>query len=113
MCDHVLKKKRANGNQWRKDRGRDVLSNLQRFEYADYLTPMVLLSLNTGLRRGELLSLQWNDINFASAILTVSGAPAKSGKTRHIPLNIVALQALQCWRKINVFDGYVFTHFYK
>jgi integrase len=48
---------------------------------------MVLLAINTGMRRGELFNLTWNDINFSVRILTVSGTVAKSGKTRDIPLN--------------------------
>src|SRR5579872_1473194 len=108
--DNELKEKRKSGNQWRKERGYDCFPDLHRFVFADYLSPMVLVSLNTGLRRGELFSLTWNDIDFARANLTVKGDTAKSGKTRHIPLNAIALQALKDWRQINETEELVFSN---
>ncbi len=40
--------------------------------------PFVLLGLNTGLRRGELLGLMWSDIDFKNGVLTVSRTVARS-----------------------------------
>jgi integrase len=54
---------------------------------------MVVLSLNTGLRRGEVFSLTWNSVNFQTKTLT-EGATAKSGQTQPMPLNDEALNAL-------------------
>ena len=49
------------------------------------------------MRRGELFNLKWADVNFVGKIVTVVGATAKSGKTRHLPLNDEALYTLQQW----------------
>jgi integrase len=84
-------------NQWRSERGYDAYPGFGVF--TDHLKPMVLLALNTGMRQGELFNLKWEDVNFAGRILTVVGAMAKSGKTRHIPLNDEALLVLCCWYK--------------
>jgi len=60
---------------------------------------MFLVSINTGIRQGELFNLCWNDINFERAILTINGSNSKSGKTRYIPLNSEALSTLKNWYK--------------
>ena len=69
--------------------------------FADYLRPMTLLALNSGLRRGELLALEWSDVHFQSKLLTVTAATAKSGQTRRIPLNGEALNVLSSWHAQN------------
>lgn len=62
---------------------------------------MILVALRTGMRFGELLGLEWIDINWDQRILTVRqslvrgvlGTP-KSGKIRHVPLTDDALRGL-------------------
>jgi integrase len=88
---------RDSANAWRAARAYPLLPPVR-----DRLRPMVLVSLHTGLRRGELLSLTWQDIDIGRAMLTVRGEGAKSGTTRHIPLNAVALQALKDWQHSGV-----------
>jgi len=94
-----IKKQRNDGNSWRETRGHALLPSLNNIIFCDHLQPMILLSINTGIRQGELFSLKWENINFDRAILTIDGANAKSRKTRHIPLNNEALQTLRHWRK--------------
>lgn len=90
---------RDSANQWRADRNKELLPDLRQVPYSDHLKPLVLLSLNTGMRRGELFDLNWHDINLDHKVLTVGGATAKSGQTRHIPLNREALGVLQQWKQ--------------
>ncbi|MFT6902337.1 MAG: integrase [Colwellia sp.] len=73
-----------------------------------FLEVIVLLAMNTGIRKGELLSLQWHDINFDNKILTVDFENAKSGNTRHLPLNTEAFNGLIQWQNLSGIEGYVF-----
>ncbi|HEY6457344.1 MAG TPA: site-specific integrase [Steroidobacteraceae bacterium] len=70
-----------------------------RIHFGDHLTPAVLLSMNTGLRRGEVLKLRWSSVDFNRRLLTVEGRNAKNRQTRHVPLNEEAMNVLRRWRE--------------
>ena len=70
------------------------------------LAAIVTLSLHTGLRRGEIFNLQWADVDFKRKQLTIRAAGTKTGKARHIPLNVTAYETLKNWGKGK--GGYVF-----
>jgi integrase len=106
--DTLLKAARARGNAWRRQRGYAEMPSLYSNVYGDHLMPMVLLSLNTGVRRGELFNLRWRDVNFNTKTLTVRGETAKSGQTRHIPLNTEACHVLKHWHRQPSDDGFLF-----
>ncbi len=94
-----LRAERDSGNAWKKARGYELLPDLKKLAYADYLKPIVILARNTGMRRGEILSLTWADVNFESRLITIKGTVSKSKRTRHIPLNSCSLNLLKQWRK--------------
>jgi integrase len=105
--DLEMQNRRACGNNRRQRRHERVLLPLTHF--GDHLTPAVLLSMNTGLRRGEVLKLRWGSVDFNRRLLTVEGRNAKSRQTRHVPLNEEALSVLRRWREqsatgMRVFD---------
>ena len=101
--------RRDRSNEHRASRGYNLLPALPARGYRDHLTPMVLLALNTGLRRGELVALEWTDINIDKKSLHVRAAAAKSGKSRHVPLNKDAVAVLTRWRKQQGREGAVFN----
>ena len=79
-----------------------------------YLKPMVILSINTGMRRGEVFNLKWEDVSFSQKSIVIHGAGAKSGQTRHIPLNTEAVHVLKVWQTTDtglVFPGKYGTPF--
>ena len=94
-----IKAGRTKANKWRSERGYPLFPDLSKLVYADHVKPMVLLSMHTGLRWGELVQLAWEQVNIESAILTVLGRTAKTGKTRHIPLNSIAFGAVKAWKE--------------
>ena len=93
-----LCQQRKSGNDWRRQRHMAELPDLSVRKFADYLQPLTLLTLNTGLRRGEALQLGWTDVDMVQRKIVIRGDNAKSGKTRHVPLNDEALMTLQHWR---------------
>lgn len=96
--DEDLRAARDRHNQWLIERHHAPAQNLRECAFADYLRPMFEVSVNTGIRRGELFSLKWADVDLERRLLTVRADTAKAGKTRRIPLNDAALSALSGWR---------------
>lgn len=103
-----MRAERDSSNQWRAERKRKPMVDLRAVTFTDHLKPMVILSLNTGLRRGELFNLRWPDVNLQTKTITVAGEGAKTIETRHIPLNAEALATLKAWKKQSEASGYVF-----
>ncbi len=56
---------------------------------------LVIMALNTGMRRGELFSLRWDDVDLTRRLITVTAQAAKSRKIRHIPTNDLVLEVLR------------------
>jgi integrase len=52
---------------------------------ADHLKPIVLTALYTGMRRGEILKLKWEDVDLDQKIIFVRNT--KNNEVREIPLN--------------------------
>jgi integrase len=61
------------------------------------LLPIVTLALHTGMRRGEIQSLRWSQVDFLNRTLTVGATKTAAGTGRVIPLNERALMTLQTW----------------
>src|SRR5579863_9354507 len=95
--DEEMRNRRTVANDRRETRHQRPLSPLMHF--GDHLTPAVLLSMNTGLRRGEVVKLRWGSVDFNRQLLTVEGPNAKNRQTRHVALNEEAVSVLRLWRE--------------
>jgi integrase len=57
-----------------------------------HLRPIIILALNTGMRRGEILSLKWCQVDFQRNFIHL--VRTKSGKQRDVPINSVVREEL-------------------
>ncbi|MBQ0780908.1 MAG: site-specific integrase [Thalassolituus oleivorans] len=99
LRDKELKAARDRGNAFREQRGYPLLPALSLYTYGDRMTPLVIVSLKTGMRRGEAFDLSWSDVDFDNKVITIRGENAKSSKTRHIPLSAMAYATLTAWQQ--------------
>ncbi len=59
----------------------------------DHLKPIIVAALNTGMRRGEIFRLTWDNVDFFNGTITV--VETKNGETRIIPMNQLLRETLQ------------------
>ena len=62
-----------------------------------HLRPIVILALHTGMRRGEVLSLRWNQIDFGRGLILVQRT--KTGRDRIVPMNSTVRETLAAIRQ--------------
>jgi integrase len=106
--DKRIKDERENGNKFRQQRSYPLLPELRDYHFADHLEPLVLLAMNTGMRKGELLNLRWENVDLINNVVTIKAENAKSGKARHIPLNNESKQTFAGWQKDTKEQGFIF-----
>jgi len=59
-----------------------------------YLKPILITALNTGMRKSEILTLKWTDVDLDNSVITLEHTNTKSKKTRRIPINSVMRKLL-------------------
>lgn len=82
---------------------------LQELEQRDRL--LVLLVGATGLRRGELIALRWEDIDFAENVANIThaiwhnveGETKTPASRKPIPLPLLIIEELRTWRKTSLY----------
>ncbi len=104
----------------REDNNRDRVLSLDEeerlmTECADHLRPILITALNTGMRKGEILSLTWNNVDFDNNLFIITASNNKSKKTKRIPINShLKTMLLELKLKTQAFNDYVFlSHDYK
>ena len=74
----------------------------------DHIRSVVTIALNTGMRRGEILGLQWEHVNFLAR--TVFIAKSKTGRTRTIPMNDIVFKELMTFKQDAGLQEFVFSN---
>lgn len=92
-----LRQDRQSYNEWLKARGHSTLPTPK--YYSDHLKPMVIVSLNTGIRQNALFSLEWGDVNFDNETIFLRADTAKSSKESYVPMNDIVLDVLRLWHE--------------
>ncbi|MEW5807641.1 MAG: tyrosine-type recombinase/integrase [Acidobacteriota bacterium] len=62
-------------------------------ECSSAIKPIVLLARHTGLRKGEVLNLKWEDVDFKSRLIYVT--ESKNNERREVPMNETVCRTLK------------------
>lgn len=90
----VKKPKEPRGRErFLSDQERDQLLSYCRESVHPYLYTIVVLAISTGMRKGELMSLRWSQVDFKAQRITLY--KTKNGERRSVPLVSHALVLLQ------------------
>jgi integrase len=57
-----------------------------------HIRPIVIVALNTGMRRGEILKLKWDDVDLRNGLLLVKDT--KNSESRAVPINAAVREVL-------------------
>ncbi len=75
-----------------------------------HLRPIVTLALHTGIRRGALLALRWQEVDFTRNVITITKGKSKNKKMYVVPMNeTVRSELIALWKLSDKGDG-VFTN---
>ena len=82
----------------------NVLKNTRGTFHNNYMAPLVEFAIETAMRRGELTSLRWENINLVSRVAYLP--LTKNGDNRYVPLSSKAISIL--YKLPRTIDGRVF-----
>jgi integrase len=70
----------------------------------EYLRPLFVTAYFTGIRLGELLSIEWEQVDWEQEFITLYADETKSGHTRAVPIFEGDMKTLLLWAQQNA-DG--------
>ena len=107
-----IREARDRMRSWQRERGKELSPAIPADHFADHVKPIVLLAMNTGLRRGDLFSLEWRHVDLKNRQIrkVINKTRRKNPKLTPavLPLSPEAVQVFDTWRKQTTGEGLVF-----
>jgi integrase len=86
-----------------------LLEAARTIETSPYLEEKIIMAVHTGLRRGSLFNLRWDQIDFANRVVRIPRT--KSGRPLSLPMNETTISTLQTLHAAgDLTSPYVFPH---
>lgn len=85
----------------RKLRGKDRVDEMTRATGNLFLKAIVMIALDSGMRRGEILKLKWSDIDAAERVISIPAANTKTKRARLVPISERVISELEALRSIS------------
>jgi len=77
---------------------------------SSHLKPMIITALNTGMRKTEISTLEWENVDLENRTITITEEHSKNGKAREIPINTVLLNEFKVLKANNGSSEFVFIY---
>ncbi|KGJ90755.1 tyrosine-type recombinase/integrase [Thalassotalea sp. ND16A] len=88
----------------RTERNLPAPQQLNDCEFADHVTPFIILFKETGIRPGTLMNSRWTDVDFESRFFRIRKSIDKRALANFVPLNDLAFATLKEWRKHHIHE---------
>ena len=75
-----------------------------------HLKPMIITALQTGMRKSEISTLKWENVDLKRQTITVTAEHSKNGKAREVPVNSRLLEELKVLKANNGHLPFVFVY---
>jgi len=75
---------------------------------ASHLRPIILTAIHTGMRKNELLSLKWSNVDLDNNLITIESTNTKNKKLKRVPINSLLRKLLLEQKLKTSFSSYVF-----
>ena len=77
------------------DQARDLVEEASKLSLGYVLADFIELALNTGMRKNEMLKLQWHRVDLKNRLIVLLADENKSKRVRSVPLNDAAMAVIR------------------
>jgi integrase len=71
-----------------------------------HMEAMLIVAIDTGMRRGEMLAMRFGDVDFKRGLITLRAATTKSKRSRVIPMSTDRLRDVLQWLRVDADQEY-------